>query len=71
MRVISIAGTAHSGSTLLDLMLNAHPEIVSVGEVLKLNRQLRYLNPERRTYVEGSCGAPTRLVRDPKGQIAS
>jgi hypothetical protein len=34
MRVIYIAGTSHSGSTLLDLMLNAHPEIISVGEVL-------------------------------------
>jgi hypothetical protein len=59
MRVIYIAGTAHSGSTLLDLMLNAHPKIVSVGEVLKLNRQLGYLNPEKRTYVECSCGAPS------------
>jgi hypothetical protein len=38
MRVIYIAGASHSGSTLLDMMLNAHPEIVSVGEVLKLNR---------------------------------
>lgn len=38
MRLIYIVGTAHSGSTLLDLMLNAHPEIVSVGEVLKINR---------------------------------
>lgn len=36
MRVIYIASAAHSGSTLLDLMLNAHPEIISVGEVLKL-----------------------------------
>jgi hypothetical protein len=38
MRLIYIVGTAHSGSTLLDLMLNAHPEIISVGEVLKINR---------------------------------
>jgi hypothetical protein len=36
MRMIYIVGTAHSGSTLLDLMLNAHPEIVSVGEVMRL-----------------------------------
>lgn len=38
MRVIYIAGTAHSGSTLLDMMLNAHPAIVSVGELVNLNR---------------------------------
>jgi hypothetical protein len=36
MRVIYIAGTSHSGSTLLDLMLNAHPQIVSVGEIVRL-----------------------------------
>ena len=61
MRVIYIAGAAHSGSTLLDLMLNAHPEIVSVGEVLKLNRQLGYRDPERKNYVPCSCGAPSLL----------
>lgn len=33
MRLIYIVGTAHSGSTLLDLILNAHPQIVSVGEL--------------------------------------
>jgi hypothetical protein len=51
MRVIYIAGAAHSGSTLLDLMLNAHPEIVSVGEVLKLNRQLGYRDKLRALFV--------------------
>ena len=61
MRVIYIAGAAHSGSTLLDLMLNAHPEIVSVGEVLKLNRQLGYRDPERKNYAPCSCGAPSLL----------
>ena len=38
MKVIYIAGTSHSGSTLLDLMLNAHPEIVSLGEVMNLTQ---------------------------------
>jgi hypothetical protein len=57
MRVIYIAGAAHSGSTLLDLMLNAHPDIVSVGEVLKLNRQLAYRDPESKKYASCSCGA--------------
>jgi hypothetical protein len=61
MRVIYIAGAAHSGSTLLDLMLNAHPDIVSVGEVLKLNRQLAYRDPARRIYAPCSCGAPSLL----------
>ena len=61
MRVIYIAGAAHSGSTLLDLMLNAHPDVVSVGEVLKLNRQLAYRDPKRKIYAPCSCGAPSLL----------
>ena len=42
MRVIFIASLSHSGSTLLDLMLNAHPEIVSVGELKQLSRFARF-----------------------------
>ncbi len=57
MRVIYIAGTSHSGSTLLDLMLNAHPAIFSAGEVLKLNRQLGINHPRKQTDVPCSCGA--------------
>ena len=38
MKVIYIAGLSHSGSTLLSLMLNAHPEIISVGELKDLRR---------------------------------
>jgi hypothetical protein len=38
MRVMYIAGAAHSGSTLLDMMLNAHPRIFSAGELVNLNR---------------------------------
>jgi hypothetical protein len=57
MKVIFIAGTSHSGSTLLDLMLNAHPEIVSVGEVVNLPRVLKYKNPQRKTFRCCSCGA--------------
>ena len=59
MRLIYIAGTSHSGSTLLDLMLNAHPEIFSAGEVLKLNRQLGLKNAQKQTYAPCSCGAPS------------
>jgi sulfotransferase family protein len=59
MRVIYIAGTSHSGSTLLDLMLNAHPEIIAAGEVLKLNRQLAAQPSRKRSLAPCSCGAPT------------
>ena len=58
MRLIYIVGTAHSGSTLLDLMLNAHPQIVSVGEILKINRSPKI----RRSGAFKSactCGAPS------------
>jgi hypothetical protein len=59
MRVIYIAGTSHSGSTLLDLMLNAHPAIFAAGEVLKLNRQLQVKDARRGTRAPCSCGAPS------------
>ena len=66
MRVIYIAGTSHSGSTLLDLMLNAHPAIFSAGEVLKLNRQLGIdpprkstIRPRKQNSAPCSCGAPS------------
>ena len=56
MRVIYIAGAAHSGSTLLDMMLNAHPEIISVGEVLKLNN-VKYWKSGAVKATRCSCGA--------------
>jgi hypothetical protein len=59
MKIIYIAGTSHSGSTLLDLMLNAHPQIVSAGELQNLNRQLQYKNPDKKIYSPCSCGAPS------------
>ena len=59
MRVIYIAGTSHSGSTLVDLMLNAHPAIFASGEVLKLNRQLKIKDARRGTHAPCSCGAPS------------
>lgn len=57
MRVIYIAGTSHSGSTLLDLMLNAHPAIFASGELLKLNRQLTIRKSRKGTPAPCSCGA--------------
>jgi hypothetical protein len=59
MKLIYIAGTSHSGSTLLDLMLNAHSDIISGGELAMLNRQLRPRKSKRRPYVPCSCGAPS------------
>ena len=38
MRVIYLAGMSHSGSTLLSLMLNAHPDICAAGELIDLER---------------------------------
>lgn len=40
MKVVFIASLSHSGSTLLDLMLNAHPEVISLGELKQLTRVL-------------------------------
>ncbi len=60
MRIIYIASASHSGSTLLDMMLNAHPEIISVGEVLKLNR-IKIGKTGRVKPTRCSCGAGTLL----------
>jgi hypothetical protein len=57
VRVIFIASLSHSGSTLLDLMLNAHPQMVSVGELKQLARfaRLEKIGRHRRC----TCGART------------
>lgn len=59
MRVIYIIGAAHSGSTLLDLMLNAHPEVISVGEVLKLNGLIKIKRNGQPKFAKCSCRAPS------------
>ncbi len=56
MRVIFIASLSHSGSTLLDLMLNAHPELVSVGELKQLSRFARFNKPKQ---PRCTCGTPS------------
>jgi hypothetical protein len=38
LKIIFIASLSHSGSTLLDMMLNAHPDVISVGELKQLER---------------------------------
>ena len=55
VKVIFIASLSHSGSTLLDLMLNAHPEVASVGELKQLGRFARLEKPNRQ--LRCTCGA--------------
>jgi hypothetical protein len=57
-KVVFIASTSHSGSTLLDLMLNAHPEIASVGELKQLGRYARSARKLGRQ-PRCNCGAPS------------
>src|SRR6185312_16014039 len=51
---------SHSGSTLLDLMLNAHPDVASVGELKQLGRFARLEKPNRR--LRCTCGADSLLT---------
>jgi hypothetical protein len=60
VKVVFIASLSHSGSTLLDLMLNAHPEVVSVGELKQLGRFARHEKPGRR--LRCTCGAESLLT---------
>src|SRR5690606_1125882 len=46
--ILYIAGAGHSGSSLLDVILNNHPKIVGTGELHRLS-----LNPDTRVC---SCG---------------
>jgi Sulfotransferase family len=55
MQVIFIASLSHSGSTLLDLMLNAHPQLMSVGELMQLNRYARFEKEDPSC----TCGRPS------------
>ena len=60
VRVVFIASLSHSGSTLLDLMLNAHPDVTSVGELKQLGRFARLEKANRR--LRCTCGADTLLT---------
>jgi len=62
VKIIFIASLSHSGSTLLDLMLNAHPEVVSVGELKQLGRFARQEKASRR--LRCTCGADSILTCD-------
>lgn len=53
-RVVYIASVGYSGSTLLELLLGAHEEVVSLGEVYLL---ASYARSEARC----TCGTPVRI----------
>ncbi len=55
LKVVYITSLSHSGSTLLDLMLNAHPQAISVGELKQLGRFARLEKIGRRRRC--TCGA--------------
>jgi Sulfotransferase family len=57
-KIAFIASLSHSGSTLLDLMLNAHPGIASVGELKQLDHYAR-LRGGRGRRRRCTCGAPS------------
>jgi hypothetical protein len=62
--VIYIASVSHSGSTLLDLMLNAHPDVISVGELKQLERYARQTSrhsppQDIKRQLPCTCGAPS------------
>ena len=63
VKVLKITGSAHSGSTILDVVLGNHPSIESVGEVNKLVRtgwisreSLRGIDPKRLRRPICTCG---------------
>jgi len=45
VKILYITSLSHSGSTLLDVILNAHPDIISIGEVKQLGRFARFEKP--------------------------
>jgi Sulfotransferase family len=53
-KIIFLAALSHSGSTLLDLMLNAHRDVTSVGELKQL---ARFASLQKRRPC--ACGAAT------------
>lgn len=54
-KIVFIAGNAHSGSTLLDLLLSAHPGICGLGEVTKV---FKTFTDKMADYELCSCGEP-------------
>ena len=52
LRLIYIVGSGHCGSTLLNLLLNAHDDVIGLSEVYKINRCIR--NPSESGYLIGN-----------------
>ena len=57
INVIYVTSLSHSGSTLLDVMLNAHTRVFSVGELKQLTSKLR-ARSARGQPNRCSCGVP-------------
>lgn len=60
--IIYITSLGASGSTLVDLLLSAHPEVFSVGEVVHLSDLAHQRRNDLKAYSLGNectCGAPT------------
>lgn len=58
VKVVYIASLGHSGSTLLDMMLSAHPEITGLGEThMILDRDRRKQRLETLSRFHCTCGA--------------
>lgn len=55
-QLVYIVGMGHSGSTLLELLLNAHPDVSAMGEVSLFSLQL-YRDQRARWIGLCSCGA--------------
>jgi len=58
MKVVYVTGLGRSGTTLLDVLLNAHSQMVGVGEVHKLRkfaRLERKQNPQSTDRIGNSC----------------
>lgn len=58
VKIVFVASASHSGSTLLDLLLNAHPDMVSVGELKQLGRYANFAR-KRGRIPQCTCGAPS------------
>lgn len=56
-KVVSIMGSGHSGSTVLAIVLGAHPNIMNVGELHKLPRSGWKRDENRRC----ACGSPIHV----------
>ncbi len=61
-KILYIASCGHSGSTLLDSMVAAHPDCFSVGEVIFIHRYAHMMKEKNEVSKFGNectCGAPS------------